>query len=274
MKRELIHMLLMFLVVMIVFSTLQYRSAYAAVDTTKNGWQQIDGEWYYAEDGEFVCRGLRKIGKYTYGFDYQGKMISDDIGWILYDPQDRLLEGLYFDALGHMVMNKWVHHGGAWYYAGADGQFLSGLQKIGKYYYYFPRWNDYQMCTGLEFVYNDHYSYFDENGRMRTGWIRIDSDEGTDWYYADSDGVIQTGWKKVGNATYFFKSSGVMAAGEWCEGYWLNSNGKWTYKHKASWRKNSKGWWFGDPSGWFAQDETIVIDDKEYTFDSEGYWVR
>ena len=62
-----------------------------------------------------------------------------------------------------------------------------------------------------------------------------------------------------------------MAAGEWCEGYWLNADGSWTYPYKASWRQNSKGWWFGDDSGWYAKNEKLKINDKEYSFDVNGY---
>ena len=62
-----------------------------------------------------------------------------------------------------------------------------------------------------------------------------------------------------------------MAANEWCNGWWLNANGSWTYPYKATWRKNAKGWWFGDESGWYAKNCTITIDSKSYTFDANGY---
>ena len=62
-----------------------------------------------------------------------------------------------------------------------------------------------------------------------------------------------------------------MAANEYCGGYWLNSNGSWTYKHKASWHENYKGWWFGDDTGWYAAGGTYKIDGRDYVFDSSGY---
>ena len=62
-----------------------------------------------------------------------------------------------------------------------------------------------------------------------------------------------------------------MAAEEYRDGYWLNSDGSWTYKYKASWRQDSKGWWYGDDSGWHAKSGSIKINGKKYNFDANGY---
>lgn len=105
---------------------------------------------------------------------------------------------------------------------------------------------------------------------MQIGWKEFSGK----WYYFTSDGVMQTAWKKIVDNYYYFKTDGVMAAREWCRGYWLNSDGTWTYQYKASWKENAKGWWYGDTSGWYAKNATITIDDKSYTFDANGYWVK
>ena len=98
------------------------------------------------------------------------------------------------------------------------------------------------------------------------GWQQI---AGT-WYFYE-DGKAVTGWKTIGTNTYYFKENGAMAASEWCDGYWLNSDGTWTYQYKATWRQNAEGWWYGDESGWYAKNETIRIDGEDYTFDENGY---
>jgi len=67
------------------------------------------------------------------------------------------------------------------------------------------------------------------------------------------------------------KADGAMAASEWCDGYWLNANGTWTYQPRGSWKSNSTGWWFGDTSGWYAKNEKVKINGVEYTFDAAGY---
>lgn len=71
---------------------------------------------------------------------------------------------------------------------------------------------------------------------------------------------------------YNFKTSGEMAANEWCKGYWLNKDGSWTYKKKAIWHKDTIGWWFGC-SGWYAKSQWQMIDSKWYYFDARGYIV-
>ena len=40
-----------------------------------------------------------------------------------------------------------------------------------------------------------------------------------------------------------------------------------------SWRKSDSGWWYGDDSGWYAKNVTLMIDEKPYTFNAQGYWV-
>lgn len=35
------------------------------------------------------------------------------------------------------------------------------------------------------------------------------------WYYFDTNGVMQTGWLKIGNIWYYLKPSGNMTANKW-----------------------------------------------------------
>lgn len=85
-------------------------------------------------------------------------------------------------------------------------------------------------------------------------------------------GVKQKGWKQIGKKWYYLKSDGSMASNEWCKGYWLNKNGTWTYKKKATWKKDKVSWWFGC-SGWYAKRQWQKINDKWYYFDAKGYIV-
>ncbi len=45
--------------------------------TVKNGWETVDGVKYYYENGEKVVNKAKKIGKYTYCFDKNGKLITN-----------------------------------------------------------------------------------------------------------------------------------------------------------------------------------------------------
>ena len=102
---------------------------------------------------------------------------------------------------------------------------------------------------------------------VKNGWKK----EGGKWFYY-LKGTKQKGWKQIGKKWYFFKKDGSMAANEWCKGYWLNKNGTWTYKKKATWKKDSVGWWFGC-KGWYAKNQWQKIDDKWYYFNAKGYIV-
>lgn len=75
----------------------------------------------------------------------------------------------------------------------------------------------------------------------------------------------------IGGKWYFFNSLGVMAANEYRDGYWLNSDGSLTYPAKAEWKKNSAGWYYIDTTGWYAKSGSYKIDGKVYNFNASGY---
>ncbi|MDO4207688.1 MAG: hypothetical protein Q4D15_08885, partial [Lachnospiraceae bacterium] len=153
----------------------------------------------------------------------------------------------YCDSQGEMVKG-WISDDGKWYFTDKETGFMqTDWLKDGSTWY-----------------------YLNEDGAMATGWVKDDDK----WYYMNTSGAMMTGWVKVGNTWYFMTSSGAMAANEWCNGYWLNANGSWTYQPRGSWKQDSTGWWFGDTSGWYAKSTTQKIDGTNYTFNAAGYWVQ
>ena len=144
----------------------------------------------------------------------------------------------------------------------------TGWKKSGSNWIY-QRSNGTYPKKQWEKIGNKWY-YFDANGYSATGWKKV----GKNWYYFSpaekTHGQMQIGWKQVGKKWYFFKKDGAMAANEWCQGYWLNKDGTWTYKKKATWKKDKKSWWFGC-KGWYAKSKWQKIDDKWYYFDAKGY---
>ncbi len=153
----------------------------------------------------------------------------------------------FFDDEG-IMKTGWIHiTGSLWYYANPSGDVVkSGWKQIGGKWYYF------------------------ENYLMQDGWKEIDGK----WYYLEKgNGAMVTGWKQIDGVWYFLKSNGEMAQNEWCQGYWLNANGSWTYPYKATWRQSGSKWWYGDDHGWYAKNETLKIDGKLYKFDASGWWI-
>ena len=161
----------------------------------------------------------------------------------------------------------WEKWGDDWVYYDEDsGIPVVGWKQIGGVWYHFNL--GFRMDTGWLVDEGKTY-YLGTSGAMTTGWAMIEGE----WYYFSSGGAMQSGrWLKSGNNTYYLKDSGVMAASEYINGWWLNANGTWTYPYQASWKKNSSGWWYGDTSGWYAKNGTYTIDGKEYYFNSRGYW--
>ena len=45
--------------------------------TVKSGWETVDGVKYYYENGEKVVNKAKRIGKYTYCFDKNGKLVTN-----------------------------------------------------------------------------------------------------------------------------------------------------------------------------------------------------
>jgi len=140
----------------------------------------------------------------------------------------------------------WHQNSVGWWYSYSDGSYAvnTWLKNGGKWY------------------------HFDSKGYMQTGWL----EDQNSWYYLSPEsGAMVTGWRTINGKWYLFKPSGQMACNEWYNGYWLNPNGVWSYKHKGSWHKNSKGWWFSDTSGWYAKG-LVHIDNKYYYFNiDDGY---
>ena len=229
----------------------------------KKNWQKIDNSWYYlGTDGKMVT-GWKKISDNWYYFESAGAMVT---GW------KQLSGKWYYFASGGIMQTGWQKISNKWYYfdAASGGAMATGWKKLSNKWYYFDAASGGAMATGWKKI-SDKWYYFESGGIMVTGWKQLSGK----WYYFESaGGAMVTGWKTISGTTYYFKASGVMAAAEWCKGYYLNKDGSWTYKYKATWRQNSKGWWYGDESGWYAKNATITIDDKKYTFDSNGFWVK
>lgn len=206
---------------------------------------------------------------YVTSMDTMDKVLPDGVkvhffsgsgkGWF----EDKKDNWYYLDD-NLLPVTGWQKISGKWFFFDDDGIMKTGWMKSGNDWYHFD--DNGHMSTQWERVEGDWY-YFGESGIMRTGWQYISNA----WYFFGSDGAMRKGWQYIGNTYYYFKSNGSMAANEYCEGYWLGSDGAWTYKHKATWRRNSKGWWYGDETGWYAKNETLKIDGKDYNFNAEGY---
>lgn len=212
----------------------------------KDGWNKIDGTWYWLKKG-VPATGWRKIYKKWYYFSAKedGAMQT---GWqTVYGKKYYLSKSQNDGAMKtgwQKIDGKWYYFGGAndgsmktgwkkigskWYYLSNslnDGAMKSGWQKIYGKWYYLGGANDGAMKYGWRTIGGKKYYLGGANdGAMKTGWKKL----GGQWYYfgGANDGAMKTGWQKVGNYWYYMYSSGVMASSTWIGSYYVNSSGRW-----------------------------------------------
>ena len=243
-------------------------------------WNQIDGKWYFFNDDGTMITGWEKINGYWYLFDNDGVMQTgwkqDNGSWYYLDPGTGAMatgwkkvngNWYFFDNnSGAMCSNIALAENDKVYVLTSSGTLANGWYKIGQTWYYCG--SDGVAAEGWKKIDGKWYFFFREVGAMASNcWVK---DNGK-WYFFNDDGTMVTGWKQLGEYWYYFKSSGEMAANEYCNGYWLDADGKLTYQYVAKWTKNSTGWWYGDTSGWYAKNCSLTIDGKIYNFNASGY---
>lgn len=157
---------------------------------TKNGWDKIDGVWYYFDDEGWMKTGWVKDGKWYY-LSESGAMLT---GWKKIDNT-----WYHLNDSGSMETG-WSQVNGSWYYLNSSGAMQTGWVKDGGWY------------------------YLNNSGAMKTGWLK---DKGV-WYYLQESGVMKTGWMKVSDKWYYAYNSGELAINTTTpDGYRVNYNGEW-----------------------------------------------
>ena len=180
-----------------------------------------------------------------------------------------------------LTTSSWMYSNGRWWYKHANGSYTTkAWEKIDGVWYYFD--DEGWMKTG--WVKDGKWYYLSESGAMMTGWAQINNtwyhlnDSGAmdtgwskvsgKWYYLDSSGAMQTGWVKDGS-WYYLDGSGVMQTG------WVKDNDNWYYLQdsgamKTGWMKVSDKWYYAYDSGALAINTTTP---DGYYVDYNGEWV-
>ena len=164
----------------------------------------------------------------------------------------------------------WVTQGSSKYYY-RKGQKQIGLQKIGRYKYYFNLKNGKMFKSRWKRINNQYY-YFLYNGRMATKrWIR-------NTYYVNSKGVrVKNKW--IGKR--FVGEDGKLI--KKFKGGWQKIDGKWYYYTSRG--KKKTGWITYRGSRYYLNSDGVrmtrmqKINKKNYYFTSKGVmkssgWVK
>lgn len=210
----------------------------------KNKWIRSSGKMYYAgSTGALLVNGRRKVGDDYYAFSKRGvrltgsrkyggkyyffgtktgKMLTKT--WVTVNKKK-----YYYGANGARVYNSWVgrYYVGAkgtrltktWKdnkYLGSDGKAISGLKKIGSYYYYFDT-KTYVKVTSTTIEIDGTTYQFDSKGRGKitatskapAATVSVESTYYSDKYLDDEKLLASIIYCEAGNQSY----EGNMAVG-------------------------------------------------------------
>lgn len=263
----------------------------------KNTWAKIDGYWYYLKNNGYRASYEWKNGyKFAKNGKYTGSTphfwVEDENGWKYQDAAGNYVTGgwkkvngyfYYFRDDGYIAVNEWIdrcwvgdngawiwpyrsswHHAeGGWWFGDSSGWYAKNERLVidGKVYYF--------DLNG--FLLQDAQEPLSPQTELAAGWHK--SARGW-WYRTESGGYYHDGWQKINGQFYYFMEDGYLAVNQYIDRCWLDKNGAWTYRVKASWHHAEDGWWFGDSTGWYARNMKLRIDGVLYTFDQRGFLVK
>ena len=232
---------------------------------TTNGWEVINGAWYYFDGAGWMVTGWVKLSGTWYYLTGSGAMAT---GWIQTGGTwyymnasgamvtDTWIGNNYVDGSGAWIPGKvkaqagWIQSGNRWWYRHADGSYTK---------------NNWEAINGT-------WYYFDGAGWMVTGWIKLSET----WYYLTGSGAMATGWIQVGGTWYYMNASGAMVTDTWIGDNYVDGSGAWVQgktRAQAYWVQNNGGWLYVQENGSYAKSTWKTIDGKEYYFGADGYMV-
>ncbi len=265
-----------------------------------NNWQQMNGSWYWIENGR-VATGWRVInGKWYYLNPADGRMLtgfykdatgqlfySDGSGAMLSTTGWYLLNGTWYWVNGNgSLATGWINVGGTWYYMGENGAMKTGWYQVNGAWYYSN--GSGAMQTGWLNRGGTWY-YLTRSGAMATGWINL----GGTWYYLNpgNGDMVGAGWHLINNKWYYFGGSGAMYSNRWIGNYyvggngemlsntwvgsyWVGADGKWIPNYdpdaNANWVKSGNTWYYQRPDGSKLTNSWKRINGSWYYFGADG----
>ena len=265
-----------------------------------NNWQQMNGSWYWIENGR-VATGWRVInGKWYYLNPADGRMLtgfykdatgqlfySDGSGAMLSTTGWYLMNGTWYWVNGNgSLATGWINVGGTWYYMGENGAMKTGWYQVKGVWYYSN--GSGAMQTGWLNRGGTWY-YLTGSGAMATGWINL----GGTWYYLNSGNgdMVGAGWHLINNKWYYFGGSGAMYSNRWIGNYyvggngemltntwvgsyWVGADGKWIPNYdpdvNANWVKSGNTWYYQRPDGSKLTNSWKRINGSWYYFGADG----
>ena len=258
-----------------------------------NGFNNIDGDWYYIVDDEIYRNKFLDYNGATYYFNYEGKMLQNTS---YYDYEKSAQYD--FDNDGRMIKNDWSNNYGNWYYHGANGARVTGLQNIGGREYLFSDNNAGMLLQSTSAVFNNKLYTTDKDGVVKD----VISTNGDGWkyykgnYYYVKDGqfvkdqyitengktyYLNISYTMVTDTIYYssdihaYDVSGAMVKNDWFQDidswdsswYYFDENG---FAFEG-WKIINGTYYYFDP---VMATDVNEINGKYYFFDESGRYLR
>ena len=215
--------------------------------TAKEGWNSVQGSWYYVKDGNFVCGRALELADGTYYFDNNGAMIKNQVKY-----------HNYYGADGKKVTKDgWYKVDTKWIYIQNGSTLYSSVETINGSQYAFNSY-DYMVSNGW---YNGTYYNADgiavKTSATNNGWVLY----GGRYYYFKNGNLVRNAW--VGD--YYLGSDGSMMTNQRTkDNYFVGKDGKYV-KNTVIYGLVVKS------NGKIACNEFVTIGDKKYYAMENGY---
>ncbi|MBO4702032.1 MAG: hypothetical protein J5625_05135 [Lachnospiraceae bacterium] len=214
--------------------------------TAKEGWNSVQGTWYYVKNGNFVTGEELQLADGKYFFDYTGAMVKNTVN-----------NQKYYGADGRQVTKTgWYKVDMKWIYIQNGSMLYDGVKTINKTEYAFDYegfmiangWYDgvYYNADGIAVkkstkdgwqLYGGRYYYYKNGSLVRNAWVGD--------YYIGSGGFMLRNQKTPDN--YYVGNDGKYVKNTIINGYVIKSNGK------------------------IAKNEFVTIGGKKYYATEYGY---
>lgn len=178
---------------------------YITDSDVEEGVYTIDGKKYYIFDGGYVNKAYYSFNLERYIYRYEpienGNVRYFDEDGVMYTGFRKIGDYTYYFDTETGILLK----GDQDYKPVFIGSKIYAINENGIIF-------NYASDSGAWKKYGSQYRYFDENGVMQTGWLKL----GTSTYYLDTyTGFRTTGLKKISKKCYYFSDSGVMYNSGW-----------------------------------------------------------
>lgn len=201
----------------------------ALTEAGDDGWIEVDGERYYAKDGQFLKGCIEKIGDDYYYFTWSGAILTNAkiSDW---SSEENLYINYRADAEGRLYVNCWFDAGYTKEYYGEGGRGAEGICTIDGVQYAFKNAELQKNCAVEE---DGTYYIADTDGLLtevkNNEWTVVNDK----YYYVKNGKLLYNCVEKIGDAYYGFSWDGSRYRDQRFD-QWDEANGRyWYYQAKT-----------------------------------------